>query len=98
MIPLYSDAQSIGILNCLPAVICGSLVEIRSRFPRLPVYWTKELGKKNIYAFQPSKRGGYLHCKLLGNDRISIGGGFRHQGYAVDKKDSGEKEPVRRDK
>ena len=34
---LYSDAELAGILQCLPAVICGSLVEICSRFLRLLV-------------------------------------------------------------
>ena len=37
-------------------------------------YWSRELGKKTIYAYQASKRGGYLHCELSGNGRISISG------------------------
>lgn len=37
-------------------------------------YWAKELGKKEIYAYQASDRGGYLKCKILGNKRISISG------------------------
>ena len=37
-------------------------------------YWSGELGKKTIYAYQASKRGGYLHCELSGNSRISISG------------------------
>lgn len=37
-------------------------------------YWSKVLGKSEIYAYQASKRGGYLHCKLLGNGRISLSG------------------------
>ncbi len=37
-------------------------------------YWSKALGKAKIYAYQASKRGGCLHCELLGNGRISIGG------------------------
>ena len=37
-------------------------------------YWSRELGKNRIYAYQASKRGGYLHCELLGNGRISISG------------------------
>lgn len=37
-------------------------------------YWSKELGKKEIDAYQASKRGGYLHCELLDNRRIAISG------------------------
>ena len=37
-------------------------------------YWASELGKNEIDAYQASKRGGYLHCELLGNGRISISG------------------------
>ena len=37
-------------------------------------YWSKELGKNHIYAYQDSNRGGYLHCELSGNGRITISG------------------------
>ena len=37
-------------------------------------YWSKEFGKKSINAYQASRRGGYLHCEMLGNGRISISG------------------------
>ncbi len=37
-------------------------------------YWSKELGKREISAYQASKRGGYLHCELTGNGRIAISG------------------------
>ncbi|WP_242879420.1 PhzF family phenazine biosynthesis protein [Butyrivibrio sp. INlla16] len=37
-------------------------------------YWSKELGKSAIHAYQASKRGGHLHCEMLGNGRISISG------------------------
>lgn len=37
-------------------------------------YWSNELGKKVIDAYQASKRGGYLHCELLDNGRIAISG------------------------
>ncbi|HAD23847.1 MAG TPA: phenazine biosynthesis protein, partial [Kandleria vitulina] len=30
--------------------------------------------KKEIDAYQASKRGGFLHCELLGNGRIAISG------------------------
>lgn len=37
-------------------------------------HWSKELGKKEIDAYQASMRGGYLHCELLENERIAISG------------------------
>ena len=32
------------------------------------------MDKKEIDAYQVSKRGGYFHCELLGNGRIAISG------------------------
>ena len=37
-------------------------------------YWSQELGKKQIYAYQASRRGGYLRCELQDGGRISISG------------------------
>lgn len=37
-------------------------------------YWSQELGKKEIVAYQASKRGGTLYCELTGNGRIRISG------------------------
>ena len=37
-------------------------------------YWSQLLGKKDILAYQASKRGGYLYCELKGNGRIAISG------------------------
>ena len=37
-------------------------------------YWSNVLNKNEIYAYQASKRGGYLHCELLGNNRIALRG------------------------
>ena len=37
-------------------------------------YWSRELGKKKILAYQASKRGGYLHCELQKNGRIRLSG------------------------
>ncbi len=37
-------------------------------------YWSKELGKTEIHAYQASKRGGHLYCELLENGRIKISG------------------------
>ena len=37
-------------------------------------YWSQVLGKKDILAYQASKRGGYLYCELKENGRIAISG------------------------
>ena len=37
-------------------------------------YWSKELGKSKIHAYQASKRGGHLYCELLENGRIKLSG------------------------
>lgn len=37
-------------------------------------YWSRELGKKEIRAFQASRRGGYLYCRLKEKGRIAISG------------------------
>ncbi len=37
-------------------------------------YWSKELNKQEIYAYQASKRGGYLHCRMEESHRITISG------------------------
>ena len=37
-------------------------------------YWSKELGKNMIHAYQASRRGGYLYCQLKGNGRIALSG------------------------
>ena len=37
-------------------------------------YWSQVLGKKEIVAYQASKRGGTLYCELLENGRIRISG------------------------
>ncbi len=37
-------------------------------------YWSQVLGKKEILAYQASKRGGYLYCEMKDNGRIAISG------------------------
>ena len=37
-------------------------------------YWSQVLGKKDILAYQASKRGGYLYCELKETGRIAISG------------------------
>lgn len=48
--------------------VCGSA------HCQIAAYWSQKLNKKEIYAYQASKRGGYLHCTFQGNDRITISG------------------------
>ena len=48
--------------------VCGSA------HCQIASYWSKELGKPAIHAYQASKRGGHLYCEMLGNGRISIRG------------------------
>ena len=37
-------------------------------------YWSKELNKREIVAYQASRRGGYLHCCMEKDHRITISG------------------------
>ncbi len=48
--------------------VCGSA------HCQIASYWSKELNKKRIYAYQASKRGGYLSCEICDNGRITISG------------------------
>ena len=48
--------------------VCGSA------HCQIAAYWSRELHKKEIDAYQASKRGGYLHCTLRDNGRITISG------------------------
>lgn len=48
--------------------VCGSA------HCQIAAYWSEELSKKNIFAYQASRRGGYLHCTLQPESRITISG------------------------
>ena len=48
--------------------VCGSA------HCQIAPYWAAKLGKTSITAYQASKRGGTLHCELMGDGRITIGG------------------------
>ena len=37
-------------------------------------YWSGELGKNRIHAYQASKRGGHLYCEMREDGRINISG------------------------
>ena len=49
-------------------LICGSA------HCQIADYWSKELNKNTIIAYQASKRGGTLYCHISGNGRIKISG------------------------
>lgn len=48
--------------------VCGSA------HCQIAAYWAGELKKNEIFAYQASKRGGYLHCTLQKENRITISG------------------------
>ena len=48
--------------------VCGSA------HCQIAAYWSKELNKNEIKAYQASKRGGYGYCRLEDNNRITISG------------------------
>ncbi len=45
-----------------------------SSHTELAPYWATEFGKKEIHAYQASKRGGHLFCEILEEGRIAIRG------------------------
>lgn len=48
-------------LNVIEDPVCGS------GHCHIVPYWAKKLGKENIVAYQASKRGGTLYCRMSGN-------------------------------
>jgi predicted PhzF superfamily epimerase YddE/YHI9 len=48
--------------------VCGSA------HCQIAAYWSQELKKPSIHAYQASKRGGHLFCEMLENGRIAISG------------------------
>lgn len=46
--------------------VCGSA------HCQIAAYWAEKLKKKDIFAYQASKRGGYLYCTLQEGNRITI--------------------------
>ena len=55
-------------LSIVEDPVCGSA------HCQIADYWSRVLGKKEIRAYQASKRGGYLDCTMLENGRIAISG------------------------
>lgn len=48
--------------------VCGS------SHCQIAAYWADQLNKQEIFAYQASKRGGYLHCAFRSGNRITISG------------------------
>ncbi len=48
--------------------VCGSA------HCQIAPYWAEVTGKTEIHAYQASKRGGHLYCRLTGNGRLAISG------------------------
>lgn len=74
------NATASGIdTDCVSRSFCPKLSIVEdpvcgSAHCQIATYWSQKLNKKEIYAYQASKRGGYLNCTLQGNDRITISG------------------------
>lgn len=54
-------------LNVVEDPVCGS------GHCHIVPYWAKKLGKENIVAYQASKRGGILYCRMSG-DKVILAG------------------------
>lgn len=74
------NATALGtVTDCVSRSFCPKLSIAEdpvcgSAHCQIAEYWSQKLNKKEIYAYQASKRGGYLHCILQDNDRITISG------------------------
>lgn len=74
------NATALGkFTDCVSRSFCPKLSIVEdpvcgSAHCQIAAYWSEQLNKKEIYAYQASKRGGYLHCTLQENDRITISG------------------------
>ena len=65
--------------DCVSRSFCPKLAIVEdpvcgSAHCQIADYWASILEKKEIYAYQASKRGGYLNLELLGNGRIALRG------------------------
>ena len=65
----FPDVQ----LDCIKYLKLGDPV-CGSAHCQIADYWSCALGKKEIKAYQASRRGGYLDCVMLDNGRIAISG------------------------
>lgn len=74
------NATAIGNdVDCVSRSFCPKLSIIEdpvcgSAHCQIAAYWAGKLNKKDIVAYQASKRGGYLYCTLQAGNRITISG------------------------
>ena len=68
-----SDADCVSRSFC-PKVAIAEDPVCGSAHCQIADYWSQVLGKKEILAYQASRRGGYLYCELKENGRIAISG------------------------
>ena len=68
-----SDADCVSRSFCPKLAIAEDPV-CGSAHCQIADYWSQVLGKKEILAYQASRRGGYLYCELKENRRIAISG------------------------
>ncbi len=74
------NATALGInTDCISRSFCPKLgIEedpvCGSAHCQIAKYWSDKLQKKDILAYQASKRGGYLYCTLQDHNRITIRG------------------------
>lgn len=66
-------------VDCISRSFCPKLGIVEdpvcgSAHCQIADYWSKELNKKDIVAYQASKRGGTLYCHLSHNRRMKIAG------------------------
>lgn len=86
---LLKDLPGRGQHATAPGHGLGADCVTRSFFPKLGIaedpvcgsahcqiapYWGSELQKDSIRAYQASRRGGFLQCRMPGNDRVLISG------------------------
>ena len=68
-----SDADCVSRSFCPKLAIAEDPV-CGSAHCQIADYWSQVLGKKEILAYQASKRGRYLYCEMKENGRIAISG------------------------
>ena len=77
---LYDNSTAKGTeTDCVSRSFCPKLAVAEdpvcgSTHCQIADYWSGELNKKQILAYQASKRGGYLYCEMREDGRINISG------------------------
>lgn len=67
MLEMEFPAYKLERVSVTNAMICGS------GHCHIAPYWAEKLGKKNIVAYQASRRGGTLYCRVS-EDRVFLAG------------------------